>query len=157
MNNPKQPKSSRTAVILLVVLFFLAAYFAYTAFTRNIWSIPPEAKLVRNPLTVDPAAAAKQILPVYLDKCSECHGETGQGNGPQAKMYDPRPRMLTDAPHLSTVTDGELFYVISQGHKPMPSYKRKLTEDQRWQLVLLVRAFSRTVAPQPPPAAQPSK
>jgi mono/diheme cytochrome c family protein len=65
--------------------------------------------------------------------------------------------MLTDAPHLSTVTDGELFYVISQGHKPMPSYKRKLTEDQRWQLVLLVRAFSHTVSPQPSPAAQPSK
>ena len=108
MNNPKQPKSSRTAAILLVVLFALAAYFAYTAFTRNIWSIPPEAKLVKNPLTVDPAVAAKQILPVYLDKCSECHGETGQGNGPQAKMYDPRPRMLTDAPHLSTITDGDI-------------------------------------------------
>jgi len=157
MPNPKEPKSSRTAAILLVLLFALAAYFAYTAFIRNTWSIPPEAKLVKNPLTVDPAIAAKQILPVYLDKCSECHGETGQGNGPQAKMYDPRPRMLTDAPHLATVTDGELFYVISEGHKPMPSYKRKLTEDQRWQLVLLVRAFSHTVAPQPPTAAQPSK
>jgi mono/diheme cytochrome c family protein len=157
MKNPTQPKSSRTAAILLVVLFALAAYFAYTAFTSNVLTIPPEAKLVRNPLTLDPVVAAKQILPVYLDKCSECHGETGQGNGPQAKMYDPRPRMLTDAPHLSTVTDGELFYVISQGHKPMPSYKRKLTEDQRWQLVLLVRAFSHTVSPQPSPAAQPSK
>src|SRR5256885_6643 len=122
MNNPKQPKSSRTAAILLVVLFALAAYFAYTAFTRNIWTIPPEAKLVKNPLTVEPAAAAKQILPVYLDKCSECHGETGQGNGPQAKMYDPRPRMLTDAPHLSTITDGELFYVISlDADGPIPS------------------------------------
>ena len=157
MPNPKQPESSRTAAILLVLLFALAAYFAYTAFIRNTWSIPPEAKLVKNPLTVDPAVAAKQILPVYLDKCSECHGETGQGNGPQAKMYDPQPRMLTDAPHLATVTDGELFYVISQGHKPMPSYKRKLTDDQRWQLVLLVRALSHTVAPQPPTAAQPSK
>jgi len=157
MKNPTQPKSSRTAAILLVVLFALAAYFAYTAFTSNVLTIPPEAKLVKNPLTLDPALAAKQILPIYLDKCSECHGETGQGNGPQAKMYDPRPRMLTDAPHLSTVTDGELFYVISQGHKPMPSYKRKLTEEQRWQLVLFVRVFSHTVAPQPPPAAQPSK
>jgi mono/diheme cytochrome c family protein len=156
MSNPKQPKSSRTAAILLVVLFALAAYFAYTAFTRNIWAIPPEVKLVKNPLTLAPSVAARQILPVYLDKCSECHGETGQGNGPQAKTYDPRPSVLTDAPHLGTVTDGELFYVISQGHKPMPSYKRKLTEEQRWQLVLLVRAFSHTVPP-PVPAAQPSK
>ena len=72
-------------------------------------------------------------------------------------MYDPRPRMLTDTPHLATITDGELFYVISEGHKPMPSYKKKLTDEQRWQLVLLVRALSHTVAPQPPPAVQPSK
>jgi len=139
-----------------VILFVLAAYFAYIAFIRNTWSIPPEARLVKNPLALEPSVAAKQILPVYLDKCSECHGETGQGNGPQAKMYDPRPRMLTDAPHLATVTDGELFYVISEGHKPMPSYRKKLTEEQRWQLVLLVRAFSHTVPP-PVPGAQPSK
>ncbi|HXH67366.1 MAG TPA: cytochrome c [Candidatus Limnocylindrales bacterium] len=156
MPAPKQPKSSRTAAILLVILFALAAYFAYIAFIRNTWSIPPEARLVKNPLALEPSVAAKQILPVYLDKCSECHGETGQGNGPQAKMYDPRPRMLTDAPHLATVTDGELFYVISEGHKPMPSYRKKLTEEQRWQLVLLVRAFSHTIPP-PVPTAQPSK
>jgi mono/diheme cytochrome c family protein len=156
MPNPNQPKSSRNAAILLVLLFALAAYFAYTAFSRNVWSIPAEAKLVKNPIHDDPATAAKQILPVFLDKCSECHGETGQGNGPQAKMYDPRPSPLTDTTRLATVTDGELFYVISNGHKPMPSYKRKLTDDQRWQLVLLVRAFSHTSAPAAPDS-QPSK
>src|SRR6267142_1034731 len=152
----KQSQSSRTAAILLIVLFALAAYFAYTAFIRNFWSVPEAAKQVKNPLSMDPSTAAKAILPVYLDKCSECHGETGKGNGPQAKMYDPRPAMLTDAPHLSTVTDGELFYVISDGHQPMPSYKKKLTEEQRWQLVLLVRYFSNTVPP-PVPSPQPSK
>lgn len=147
MPNPGQPKSSRNAAILLVALFALAAYFAYTAFSRSVWSIPLEAKLVKNPIHDQPAVVAKQILPVYLDKCTECHGETGQGNGPQAKMYDPRPTPLTDTTRLATVTDGELFYVISNGHKPMPSYKRKLTDDQRWQLVLLVRALSHTASP----------
>jgi len=155
MPDLNQPKSSRNAGILLVFLFGLATYFAYTAFVRNVWAIPPEAKLVKNPIHDDPAVVAKQIFPVYLDKCSECHGEAGQGNGPQAKMYDPRPAVLTDANHLSTVTDGELFYVISNGHKPMPSYKKKLSEDQRWQLVLLVRAFSHTVAPPPPAPPSP--
>jgi mono/diheme cytochrome c family protein len=153
MPEPRQPKSSRTAAILLVVLFALAAYFAYTAFNRSVWGVPESAKQVKNPLSMDAATAAKAILPLYLDKCSECHGEKGKGDGPQAKMYDPRPRMLTDAPHISTVTDGELFYVISEGHKPMPSYKKKLTEEQRWQLVLLVRSFSNTVPP-PVPSLQ---
>jgi mono/diheme cytochrome c family protein len=156
MPDKKQPSSTRNVAILLVILFSLASYFAFTAFNSSVWILPPEAKLVKNPLTMETTAAAKQILPVYLDKCAECHGETGQGNGPQAKMYDPRPRTLTDAPHISTVTDGELFYVITQGHKPMPSFKKKLTEEQRWQLVMLVRYFSGTVPP-PVPAVPPSK
>jgi mono/diheme cytochrome c family protein len=153
MPDKKQPSSTRTAAILLIILFALAAYFAYTAYNHSVWILPEEAKLVKNPLTIDTQTAAKSILPIYLDKCAECHGETGQGNGPQAKMYDPRPRMLTDAPHLSTVTDGELYYVITNGHKPMPSYKKKLTDEQRWQLVMLVRSFSNTVPP-PVPSAQ---
>ena len=155
MPNPKQALSTRTASLLLIILFSLAAYVAYTAFNRSVWILPPEAKLVTNPLTLDPSTAAKQIRPVYLDKCAECHGETGQGNGPQAKMYDPRPRMLTDTPHLSTITDGELYYVITNGHKPMPSYRKKLTDEQRWQLVLLVRYLSNTTPP--PVPAKPSE
>jgi len=156
MPNTRKSSSTRTAAILLVVLFALAAYFAYTAFTNAFWSIPPEAKQVKNPLSLDPETGAKQIHSVYLDKCTECHGETGQGNGPQAKMYDPRPSNLTDTARLKEVTDGELFYVISQGHKPMPSYRKKLTDEQRWQLVLLVRYLSNTVPP-PVPSANSSQ
>lgn len=148
MPTPNQPKTSRNSAILLVVLFVAAAYAAYTGFSRSIWVIPAEAKLLKNPFPAD-EATAKFILPVYLDKCSECHGESGKGNGPQAKMYDPGPSNLTDTQHLRAVTDGELFYVITEGHKPMPTFKKKLTEDQRWQLVLLVRSFSKTMPASP--------
>jgi len=155
MPNPRKPSSTRTAAILLVILFALAAYFAYTALMRSLWAVPFEAKQMKNPLPLDPETGAKQIRSVYLNKCSECHGETGQGNGPQAKMYDPHPSNLTDTALLKEVTDGELFYVITAGHKPMPSYRKKLTDEQRWQLVLLVRYLSNTVPPPistaPPP------
>ena len=57
-------------------------------------------------------------------------------------MHDPPPSDITDARHMNTVTDGEIFYQISEGRKPMPSFKKRLTEDQRWGLVLLVRSFS---------------
>ena len=43
---------------------------------------------------------------------------------------------------MTAVTDGELFYKLSQGRKPMPSFKKRLTEDQRWRLVLLLRSFA---------------
>jgi hypothetical protein len=43
---------------------------------------------------------------------------------------------------MAKVTDGEIFYQITEGRRPMPSFKNRLTQDQRWQLVLLVRSFS---------------
>jgi mono/diheme cytochrome c family protein len=43
---------------------------------------------------------------------------------------------------MNSVTDGEIFYQISQGRKPMPGFKKRLTEEQRWQLVLYVRSFA---------------
>jgi mono/diheme cytochrome c family protein len=45
---------------------------------------------------------------------------------------------------MGVMTDGELFYKLSEGHKPMPSFKKRLSEDQRWRLVLLLRSFART-------------
>ena len=74
-------------------------------------------------------------------KCVQCHGETGKGDGPDAAMYYPSPASLTDGKRMNTATNGELFYEISEGRKPMPSFKKRLTEEQRWQLVLLVRSF----------------
>jgi mono/diheme cytochrome c family protein len=77
-----------------------------------------------------------------MDECAQCHGEHGKGDGPEAAMHDPPPSDITDARHMNTVTDGEIFYQISEGRKPMPSFKKRLTEDQRWGLVLRVRSFS---------------
>jgi mono/diheme cytochrome c family protein len=62
-------------------------------------------------------------------------------------MHDPPPADLTDAGHMNTLTDGHIFYQISEGRKPMPSFKKRLTQDQRWQLVLLVRSLSQPATP----------
>ena len=146
-------KKSPLILVLFVVLLLVAAGSAVYAFLHpGPWIVPEAAKQVRNPLK-----AAQANLPasrdLYLDKCAECHGDTGNGKGPQAKMYDPRPSDLTDAAHMQAVTDGELFYKISEGHRPMPAFKKRFTEEQRWQMVLFLRSISgvpSTVAPNSP-------
>ncbi len=55
-------------------------------------------------------------------------------------MYPPAPDMRQA--ETQKLTDGELFYKISEGHRPMPSFKKRFTEEQRWQLVLFLRWFS---------------
>jgi mono/diheme cytochrome c family protein len=103
--------------------------------------IPEEAKLRQNPVEPSPPAIAAARA-IYLDKCVQCHGETGKGDGSDAALYYPAPASLNDAKRMNAVTDGELFYEISEGRKPMPAFKKRLTEEQRWQLVLLVRSFA---------------
>jgi mono/diheme cytochrome c family protein len=40
---------------------------------------------------------------------------------------------------MKKATDGELFWKITEGRPPMPSYEHQLSETQRWQLVNYLR------------------
>jgi mono/diheme cytochrome c family protein len=109
---------------------------------------PEEARALKNPVVPNEQTlgAAKAI---YLEKCANCHGESGKGDGPEAMMYDPAPADLSRA-HVRQMTDGEIFYQITEGRKPMPPFKNQLSEEQRWQLVHYVRAFAAEPAPSTP-------
>jgi mono/diheme cytochrome c family protein len=129
----------KLAGTLFVVLLLAAAGSAlYAFFHPGPWIVPEEAKRVQNPLK-----PSQSDLPgarkLYLDKCAECHGDSGKGDGSQATMYDPPPSNFTDAARMNSISDGELFYKISLGHRPMPAFKKRFTEEQRWQLVLFLR------------------
>jgi mono/diheme cytochrome c family protein len=113
--------------------------------------VPEEAKQVKNPLAPSDAAL-KTIRPIYQDKCVSCHGDSGKGDGHDASLYDPAPSNFTDTKQMHGVSDGELFYKMTQGHKPMPSFKKRLSEEQRWQMVLLIRSFAAPPAENPNPA-----
>lgn len=155
-NTPQDLNTRKTLFALLLALIVVVV--AYTFFQENKpWVIPEEAKSRKNP--VPPSeAAVNAAKPLYKENCAQCHGDTGKGDGSEALRYDPKPADFTDAPHMNTVTDGALFYQISQGRKPMPSFKRRMTEDQRWQLVLLIRSFAAPATKQlQEPAPSPSK
>jgi len=134
--------SLRIRKILLacaIGLIFLAIGFA--AFQPSPWVVPPDAKEKKNPL-VTSEEHLRVAKAIYMDKCANCHGDTGKGDGSEAMMYDPAPADFTDAAKMSKYTDGEMYYQITQGRKPMPSFRNKLTEEQRWEMVLLVRSFA---------------
>ncbi len=133
-------------MIFAALLVLVAASLLVAAFHRGEWTVPPEAAARVNPIAPSGAAIAAGRA-IYRNKCVECHGEAGKGNGPQAKLYDPAPADFTNAARMSAATDGELFYKISHGRRPMPSYRKKLTEEQRWELVLLIRSFAGAQSP----------
>ncbi len=151
-----QPLSFRLRKVLFAAILILTfAVVAYWLIQENKpWVVPEQYKSLRNPLSPSESNlnAARQI---YFDECAQCHGDRGQGDGPQAKSNYPLPADLTDPKLLRSVSDGEIYYQISEGRRPMPSFKNRLTQDQRWQLVLLVRSFSQPSASTNSPASPP--
>jgi mono/diheme cytochrome c family protein len=141
MQKSAKPGKRLRWILFVCVLALIVLSVGLAVFSEKPWVVPPAQKSAKNPLSSSAAnlAAARQI---YSDKCANCHGDTGKGDGSEAMMYDPLPSDLTNATHMRKLSDGEIFYQISEGKKPMPSFKKKLTEEQRWQLVLLVRSFS---------------
>lgn len=129
-------------LLLILISISLAVYQHHRQ-----WVIPESARQRVNPLQLSESHLRSARL-IYDEECTQCHGSTGKGDGPEAKLHDPLPADLTDPKTTSHLTDGEIFYQISEGRRPMPSFKRRLTEDQRWQLVLLVRSFSTPREPQ---------
>jgi mono/diheme cytochrome c family protein len=138
--------------MFLLILAIVAAAIVYSAVNTGSWSwtVPEEAKQLTNPLQLT-VPALKSARQVYADKCAHCHGDTGKGNGRDAERYDPAPTDFTDAIRIGGATDGELFYKISEGRKPMPVFKNKLSEDERWELVLLIRSFAKAPSTAPAP------
>jgi mono/diheme cytochrome c family protein len=133
-------------LLFAALLAIICVSIVVAVYENREWKVPEEAKLRKNPIPPSPAALAG-ARPIYQEKCAQCHGDTGKGDGPEAAMYYPSPKSLVDASHMNTVTDGEIFYQISEGRKPMPSFKKRLTEEQRWQLVLFVRALAAPSSP----------
>lgn len=152
MAKPSQRAQHLRLALFVGALVLIVVSVGFAVFQKRPWIVPLPDRQRQNPLVATEAnlAAAKQS---YIDKCSNCHGDTGKGDGSDAMMYDPTPSDLTDTAKINKLTDGEIFYQITQGRKPMPSFRKKLTDEQRWQLVLLVRWFAKH-AIQPPGTAE---
>jgi mono/diheme cytochrome c family protein len=142
---PKSQRNLKARKLLFVALLLsIALMVIYSVVDQSKpWIVPEEFKQLKNPLQLSESnlIAARRI---YRDECLQCHGTRGKGDGPEAHMHRVRPHDLTDSVLMSRATDGEIFYQITEGRRPMPAFKNRLTPDQRWQLVLLVRVFTQT-------------
>lgn len=131
-----------TSVALLGSMLIFAS-------TKSDWKAPEDARKMKNLVVADDAsiAAGKAI---YGDRCANCHGDTGDGKGSDAAMYSVTPAAFNDARAMQETTDGELFWKISEGRRPMPGFKNRLTEQERWQVINYIRTFAKAA---PAPAA----
>ena len=130
------------SVFRLSVVVVLTAFLGLALVTASEkWTAPAAETQKKNPVPVnDSSLAAGQKI--YLKRCAECHGKTGNGDGPDAADLGIHPAKLSD-PTIQGETDGALFWKITVGKKPMPNYATRLSATDRWNVVNYLRTLRR--------------
>jgi mono/diheme cytochrome c family protein len=115
------------------------------------WTAPARASAKKNPVAANETSIAlgKKI---YERQCLACHGAKGKGDGPTAAHLEKRPGNLSN-PKLWEQSDGALFWKVNEGHTPMPTFKRIMSDEERWPVINYVR----TLAPKPAATDQSKK
>jgi mono/diheme cytochrome c family protein len=108
-------------------------------YQQKEWKAPASVEAKKNPLTAD-AATLETGKKIYVSECQSCHGKKGKGDGTSAKDLDIPAGDFTKTTTQSQ-SDGALYWKVSEGRKPMPSFKKKLNETQIWQSIVYMRTL----------------
>jgi mono/diheme cytochrome c family protein len=109
--------------------------------SNDQWQAPSAADTLENPYELDDKQIINGGQELYLMLCASCHGENGNGGGGAGQAFDPPPSDFTTE-RVQKQSDGALFWKLSEGNPPgMLSYKKMLSEDERWQIVTYLRTF----------------
>ena len=105
---------------------------------RQRWDVVAYAYSLSNP--------AERILAggtLYEENCAACHGEYGDGTGPDAASLSIPATDFTDQELMAGISGVQLFQAISEGKgSDMPAFGEQLSEEQRWTLAAYLRSLT---------------
>jgi hypothetical protein len=99
----------------------------------------PDGSFIRmSPVSRTPESLARgeERYGIY---CLPCHGTAGDGKGPITRYAYPIPPTSLHEQRITGMPDGEIFNIISNGIRNMPSYKEQIPALDRWHIVAYVR------------------
>ena len=105
------------------------------------WPCPEKNAKMSSPVKAD-ASVLTTGKELWSQHCKSCHGKTGKGDGTKAENIEISCGDFTSDSYQKK-SDGELFWKTTEGRKPMPSFKQKLSETESWSIVLYTRTFAK--------------
>lgn len=95
----------------------------------------------------NPLVASKENLELgkqrFLTYCSPCHGNFAQGDARLNGQFPVPPSLHTDK--VRNWPDGRIYHIITMGQNLMPAYSSQILRNDRWAIVLYVRALQRAL------------
>jgi cytochrome c6 len=85
-----------------------------------------------------PSRAQDSPEALYKSKCQACHGPDGKGETAAGKKLGAKD---FHSPEVTKMSDAELFDITKKGKEKMPSYDKKLTDDQIRELIKYIRTL----------------
>ena len=143
-----ETRHHRLGLLLMLTSAVWTLFAATVASARD--DTPAEISNKSNPVELE-ETELRYYKRQWKGKCSRCHGMDGKGGGKNAAAQRVPPTNFTDAGHMQTRTDGQLFYQILMGggdRCAMPAFGPESdyawNEDKIWHLVAYVRRFATT-------------
>jgi len=140
----------RTFVVVMCALLLatLGTLAAETALTQDKPAastepkITPEDAAKKNPVAATPEGLA-EARKFYGYDCAMCHGKDGDGKGDLVADMKLELRDWRDASTTEKMTDGEMFWIITNGKGKMIGEGDRTPAKMRWNMVNLVRSFGK--------------
>lgn len=100
-----------------------------------------EAAALDNPVpgSAQTQARAREL---YRVNCSICHGQDGRGRSVVTEYFTRAnlvPPVDLASSHVRARSDGELYWIITNGLGNMPPFRALLREEEVWSVVLFIR------------------
>lgn len=96
---------------------------------------------------VNPLPVTKEIIELgkvkYDIYCSPCHGYFAEGDSRLNGQFPNPPSLHSEK--VRNWSDGRMFSVLTDGQNVMPSYSYQLDRNERWAVILYVRALQRSL------------
>ncbi len=131
---------------LLLVTSILIGSFVMLSLTmiksnnQEPWPVPAKYKKMVNPYAKD-TDAEKIGRILYSKHCKSCHGSKGKGDGKKAASLDTKIGDFSST-SFKKQSDGELYYKTFIGRDDMPSFRKKITdEEEQWLVINYIKKF----------------
>jgi mono/diheme cytochrome c family protein len=96
----------------------------------------------------EPTGIAYRGRKQFVQRCVQCHGEEGRGDGPLAEQISGNIPDFTAPDYAATMSPQTIFDIITQGRmeKMMPSWENMMSESERWDVTAYVWSLHLTQA-----------
>jgi hypothetical protein len=120
-----------------LIITILLNLLTFSLFAQD-WQVPSDKKGKLSPFSFnDETRKAGERL--YTINCMSCHGTPGKGNF--ITLVPPSGDPATEK--IQHNTDGEIFYKVTSGRGPMPSFRNALSANDIWKVISFLRSFNK--------------